>query len=186
MFRNDNSNINEIKSLLEDYKKKLKDNEVIINDLTLENERLKKQSALSFKLVKEENDELIKDIKKLNNTINVLKIKEKEYKEKEEKIKIEKEKEEKELKIKQEKEMEEKLKKIKEEKEKEEKIKKEKELKELHQNKIKYSKLKVMRVYSNTFIYKNKNNENKINSTNEIIIKLKTLEKKYRILKRKK
>ena len=134
----------------------------------MENERLKKQSALSFKLVKEENDELIKDIKKLNDTISNMKIKEKEYKENEEKIKIEKEKEEKELKKKQEKEIEEKIKIILEEKEKEKekekevKLKKEKELKELYQNNIKYCKLKVMRVYSNTFIYKNKNNANNI------------------------
>ena len=57
----------------------------------MENERLKKQSALNYKLIKEENDDLIKDINKLNDVIKLMKNKEKEYKEKEEKEKKEKE-----------------------------------------------------------------------------------------------
>ena len=155
LIKNDNKNINDIKNELEEYKKKEKDNEIIINELKMENERLKKNSALNFKLIKEENDELLKDIQKLNETINLMKKKEKEIKEKEEKEKEEKEKEEK-------------IKKLKEEKEKEENKK----------NKIKNNNFKVMRIYSNTFIYRNINPE--------ISFKLKDLEKKYNELKKEK
>ena len=86
LIKNENKNVNDIKNELETLKKKDKDNELKINELKMEIERLKKQSSLSFKLIKEENDELIKDINKLNETINLMKIKEKEYKEKEEEL----------------------------------------------------------------------------------------------------
>ena len=71
-------------------KEKEKNYEKIINELKLENEKLLSQTTLNFKLIKEENDELIQNVKNLNDTINKMKIKEKEYKEyieKEEKVK---------------------------------------------------------------------------------------------------
>ena len=87
LAKNENKNIINIKNELEEYKKKEKEKDIIINELKMENERLKKQSALNFKLIKEENDELIKDINKLNVQIKIMKNKEKENKEKEEKEK---------------------------------------------------------------------------------------------------
>ena len=74
-------------------KEKEKNYEKIINELKLENEKLLSQTTLNFKLIKEENDELIQNVKNLNDTINKMKIKEKEYKEYIEKEKEKKEKE---------------------------------------------------------------------------------------------
>ena len=153
-MKNENKNINDIKNELEGFKKKENDNEIIINELKLENERLKKNSALNYKLIKEENDELLKDIQKLNESINIMKKKEKE----------------KEIKEKEEKEKEEKMKKLKEEKDKEKENN--------NKNKDKNYNLKVMRIYSNTFIYRNINPE--------ISLKMKDLEKKYNELKKEK
>ena len=128
-------------------KEKEKEYEKIINELKLENEKLLKSTTLNFKLIKEENDELTKDIKKLNETINTMKEKEKEYIKKEE-------------------------------------AKKEKEKEKITVNKNQKSNLKVMRIFSNTFIFKNNiNNNNKIS---EILSKLKEAENKYNQLKKEK
>ena len=135
LIKNDNNKVININKELENYKKKDDDNKIIINDLKMENERLKKQSSLNFKLIKEENDELIKEINKLNEELNLMK-------------KIEKEK-----KLEEERKEEER-------KENEEKLKKEKEKNEKYK---KFNNLKVMRIYSNSYKLKNPNinaNEN--------------------------
>ena len=155
LIKKENKNILNIKNELEEFKKKEKEKELLINELNMENERLKKQSALNFKLVKEENEELIKDIKKLNEVINKMKIKEKEI--------VEKYNKEKEEEIK-------KIKKIKEEREEKDKNKDEKYKK--------FYNLKVMRINSNTLIYKNTNPE--------ILNKLKEAEKKINSLQKEK
>ena len=176
LIKNENKNVKEMKNELECNKKKERENDIIINELKMENERLKKQSALNYKLIKEENDDLIKDINKLNDVIKLMKNKEKEYKEKEEKEKKEKEEIEK-------KKMEEERKRKAEEKERE---------KDRYENaKNKFLKvLKVMRVYSNSFICKNSNSQNSSNNNNYNnnleIVKLKEIEKKYIELKQEK
>ena len=144
ILKEENKDNISIRKTLEDLKEKEKNYEKIINELKTENEKLLKQTTLNFKLIKEENEELIKDINKLNETINAMKKKEKEYIEKEQKEK------------------------------------KEKERKEMIPNKI-YSKdkLKVMRIFSNKFIFKN-------NTIPEMILKLKETEKKYNELKKEK
>ena len=144
ILKEENKDNISIRKALEDLKEKEKNYEKIIHELKTENEKLLKQTTLNFKLIKEENDELIKDINKLNETINIMKKKEKEYIEKEQKEK------------------------------------KEKERKEIIPNKI-YSKdkLKVMRIFSNKFIFKN-------NAIPEMILKLKETEKKYNELKKEK
>ena len=159
-IKSENDNYKNITKLLDDLKEKEKDYQKTINDLKLENERLLKQTTLKFKLVKEENDELIKDINKLNDTLNKMKLKEKEYIEKEKQY-IEKENQ---LILKQ-KQIEE---------------QKQNELKKICDEK-KYSNnnLKVMRIFSNKFVFKN-------NKLAEIILKLKESEKKYNILKKEK
>ena len=170
VMKNENKNVAEMKNEIENNKKKEKEKDLLINELKMENDRLKKQSALNYKLIKEENDDLIKDINKLNDVIKLMKNKEKEYKEKEEKDK--KEREEKEKKM-----MEEERKRI--EKEKEKNL----------DAKNKFLKvIKVMRVYSNSFICKNNknNNSNNSNNNNAEIIKLKEIEKKYNELKKEK
>ena len=153
LILNDNKNFININTELDNYKKKDDDNKIILNDLKMENERLKKQSSLNFKLIKEENDELIKEINKLNEEMNLMRKKEKEKK-KEEEEKKEKEEEER--------------KKEKERKENEDKLKKEVGSK-------KYNNLKVMRIYSNSYKAKNINNNEKKN--------YEELEKKYNELK---
>ena len=155
-IKNENENIINIKKALEEMKEKEKNYEKIINELKLENEKLLSQTTLNFKLIKEENDELIQDVKNLNDTINKMKIKEKEYKEY-----IEKEKEKKEK-----------------EKEKEE-IEKQNKLKLMTEQKYNKNNLKVMRIFSNKFIFKN-------NNMTEIISKLKDTEKRYNELKKEK
>ena len=123
----------------------------------MENERLLKQTTLKFKLVKEENDELIKDVNKLNDALNKMKLKEKDF--------IEKEKQY----IKKENQL----------------ILKQKQYEEQKQNDLNLNKkynnnnLKVMRIFSNKFIYKN-------NKITEMILKLKESEKKYTQLKKEK
>ena len=163
-IKNENDNIINIKKTLEELKEKERNYEKIINELKIENEKLLSQTSLNFKLVKEENDELIKNIKQLNETINKLKIKEKEYLERE-KGYIEKEKKQREEK---------------ERIEKEKELEKQNNLKKMNENK-KYNNnnLKVMRIFSNKFIYKN-------NNIPEMILKLKEAEKKYNELKKEK
>ena len=153
----ENDNYNNIKKLFDDLKEKEKNNEKIISDLKLENERLLKQTTLKFKLVKEENDELIKDVNKLNDALNKMKLKEKDFIEKEKQY-IEKENQ---------------------------LILKQKQYEEQKQNDLNLKKkynnnnLKVMRIFSNKFIYKN-------NKIAEMILKLKESEKKYTQLKKEK
>ena len=53
-----------MKNELECNKKKERENDIIINELKMENERLKKQSALNYKLIKEDGN--------LMNTIMML------------------------------------------------------------------------------------------------------------------
>ena len=172
-IKNDNSKVININNELENYKKKDDDNKIIINDLKMENERLKKQSSLNFKLIKEENDELIKQINKLNEEMNLMKKKEKEKKMEEEKR--EEEKREREKKEREKKEEEER-KKEKERKENEEKLKKEE--KEKNEKYKKFMNLKVMRIYSNSYKLKNANaNANNDKKNYE------ELEKKYNELK---
>ena len=157
LIKNDNKKVIDINNELDNYKRKDDDNKIIINDLKMENERLKKQSSLNFKLIKEENDELIKEINKLNEEMNLMKKKEKEKK------KIEEEREKKE---------EEERKKEKERKEYEEKLKKEE--KDKNEKYKKFINLKVMRIYSNSYKAKNINNEKR---------NYEELEKKYNELK---
>ena len=173
-IKNDNSKVININNELENYKKKDDDNKIIINDLKMENERLKKQSSLNFKLIKEENDELIKQINKLNEEMNLMKKKEKEKKMEEEKR--EEEKREREKKEREKKEEEER-KKEKERKENEEKLKKEE--KEKNEKYKKFMNLKVMRIYSNSYKLKNENNANANNDKKNY----EELEKKYNELK---
>ena len=191
LIKNDNNKVMNINNELENYKKKDDDNKIIINDLKMENERLKKQSSLNFKLIKEENDELIKEINKLNEEMNLMKKKEKEKKieeeKKEEERKKEEEKREKEKKERERKEEEEKREKAKkeeEEKRKEkERIEKEEKLKKIEKERIekeknekykKFMNLKVMRIFSNSYKVKNTNNEKR---------NYEELEKKYNELK---
>ena len=153
----ENDNYKNINKLFDDLKEKEKNNEKIISDLKLENERLLKQTTLKFKLVKEENDELIKDINKLNDALNKMKLKEKDFIEKEKQY-IEKENQ---------------------------LILKQKQYEEQKQNDLNLNKkynnnnLKVIRIFSNKFIYKN-------NKITEMILKLKESEKKYTQLKKEK
>ena len=153
----ENDNYKNINKLFDDLKEKEKNNEKIISDLKLENERLLKQTTLKFKLVKEENDELIKDVNKLNDALNKMKLKEKDFIEKEKQY-IEKENQ---------------------------LILKQKQYEEQKQNDLNLNKkynnnnLKVMRIFSNKFIYKN-------NKITEMILKLKESEKKYTQLKKEK
>ena len=160
-IKNESQNYINMKKELNDLKEKEKNYEKMINDLKLENERLLKQTTLKFKLIKEENDELIKDINKLNETLNKMKNKEKEYVEKENQIK-EKQKQ-----------LEEQQKQL-EEREYLNNIKKISEQKKYSNN-----NLKVMRIFSNKFLFKN-------NKMSEIISKLKESEKKYNELKKEK
>ena len=163
-IKNDNKKVININNELENYKKKDDDNKIIINDLKMENERLKKQSSLNFKLIKEENDELIKEINKLNEEMNLMKKKEKEKKIEEEKREAEKREREK--------KEEEERKKEKERMENEEKLKKEE--KDKNEKYKKFMNLKVMRIYSNSYKLKNGNNEKR---------NYEELEKKYNELK---
>ena len=162
--RINNEKVININNELENYKKKDDDNKIIINDLKMENERLKKQSSLNFKLIKEENDELIKEINKLNEEMNLMKKKEKEKKIEEEKREAEKREREK--------KEEEERKKEKERMENEEKLKKEE--KDKNEKYKKFMNLKVMRIYSNSYKLKNGNNEKR---------NYEELEKKYNELK---
>ena len=155
----ENEKYKDMNQVLDDYKEKEKNYEKIINDLKLENERLLKQTTLKFKLVKEENDELIKDINKLNETINKMKQKEKEYIENEKQF-IAKEN-------------------LLLEKQKQFEQQKQNDLKKICDKKYSDKNLKVMRIFSNKFIYKN-------NNVSEIILKLKETEKKYNQLKKEK
>ena len=155
----ENEKYKNMNQVLDDYKEKEKNYEKIIKDLKLENERLLKQTTLKFKLVKEENDELIKDINKLNETINKMKQKEKEYIEKEKQF-IAKEN-------------------LLLEKQKQFEQQKQNDLKKICDKKYSQNNLKVMRIFSNKFIYKN-------NNLSEIILKLKEAEKKYNQLKKEK
>ena len=177
LIKNDNNKVININKELENYKKKDDDNKIIINDLKMENERLKKQSSLNFKLIKEENDELIKEINKLNEELNLMKKIEKEKKLEEERKEEERKENEEKLKKEKEKKEEEEKKKEKERKENEEKLKKEKEKNEKYK---KFNNLKVMRIYSNSYKLKNPNinaNENNDKKNYE------ELEKKYNELK---
>jgi len=169
LIKNDNNKVININKELENYKKKDDDNKIIINDLKMENERLKKQSSLNFKLIKEENDELIKEINKLNEELNLMKKIEKEKK-------LEEERKEEERKEKEKKEEEEK-KKEKERKENEEKLKEEKEKNEKYK---KFNNLKVMRIYSNSYKLKNVNINANANNDKK---NYEELEKKYNELK---
>ena len=170
LIKNDNNKVININNELENYKKKDDDNKIIINDLKMENERLKKQSSLNFKLIKEENDDLIKEINNLNEELNLMKKKEKEKK-------LEEERKEEERKEKEKKEEEEK-KKEKERKENEEKLKKEE--KEKNEKYKKFNNLKVMRIYSNSYKSKNANVNSNANNDKK---NYEELEKKYNELK---
>ncbi len=80
----ENQKINGLQLEIQNYQKKEKTNNSIINQQKSEIERLKKNSQLNFKLIKEDNENLMKQINLLND--NFLQIEQKKKEEKNNKI----------------------------------------------------------------------------------------------------